>query len=122
MLISLSLSFRYFCLISRSHDQAVNRSDHSTDSTTDLDRSKPYVPVLERSSQLMEDSELDSTRIVIDANPMPLRKKAKRKRKQEQKPIKDEVCLLVCGMVESRNHSHKTGGSSFVNKCDKGKI
>ena len=45
----------------------------------DLDRSKPHVPVLERSSQLFEDSLLDeSTKMEIDATPLPLRKKGRK--------------------------------------------
>lgn len=44
-----------------------------------MDRSKPYIPVLERSSQLIDDSVLDeSTKMEIDATPLPLRKKARK--------------------------------------------
>ena len=53
--------------------------DDRANAREELDRSKPYVPVLERSSQLIEDSVLDeSTKMEIDATPLPLRKKARK--------------------------------------------
>ena len=56
-----------------------------------MNLSKPYLPILERSSLLMESVLDESTnRVIIDATPLPLRKKAaKRKRKEEK--AKEEV-------------------------------
>ena len=54
-----------------------------------MDRSKPYIPVLERSSQLIDDSVLDeSTKIEIDATPLPLRKKARKLKAKAEKAAK----------------------------------
>jgi len=55
----------------------------------ELDFSKPYLPILERSSQLMESVLEESTdRVVIDATPLPLRKRAaKRKRKEDKAEV-----------------------------------
>ena len=45
----------------------------------ELNHSKPFVPVLERSSQLIDESFTESDgRPVIDATPLPVRKKTKR--------------------------------------------
>ena len=56
-----------------------------------LDRSKPYLPVLESSSQLVESIVVeDPDRIVIDATPGKKKKGTKRKRKEE--PKEKEVC------------------------------
>ena len=52
----------------------------------ELDQSKPYVPLLERSSQLMEESILsESARLEIDATPLPLRKKARKLKAKAEK-------------------------------------
>lgn len=52
----------------------------------DLDSSKPYVPVLERSSQLVEDTIIEESKVEIDATPLPVRKKARKiKAKQSKK-------------------------------------
>ena len=58
-----------------------------------LDRSKPYLPVLESSSQLVESIVVeDPDRIVIDATPGKKKKGTKRKRKEE--PKEKEVCNI----------------------------
>lgn len=51
-----------------------------------MDQSKPYVPLLERSSQLMEESILsESVKLEIDATPLPLRKKARKLKAKAEK-------------------------------------
>ena len=55
----------------------------------ELDQSKPYVPLLERSSQLMEESILsEAVKLEIDATPLPLRKKARKLRAKAEKAAK----------------------------------
>ena len=55
----------------------------------ELDQSKPYVPLLERSSQLMEESILsEAIKLEIDATPLPLRKKARKLRAKAEKAAK----------------------------------
>lgn len=59
-----------------------------------LDRSKPFIPLLDRSSQLMDDTVSSETgsRLVIDATPLPVRKKAKtRKRAKEDEEENESV-------------------------------
>ena len=52
----------------------------------ELDQSKPYVPVLERSSQLIEESILsEAAKLEIDATPLPLRKKARKLKAKAEK-------------------------------------
>ena len=55
----------------------------------ELDQSKPYVPLLERSSQLMEESILsEAIKLEIDATSLPLRKKARKLRAKAEKAAK----------------------------------
>lgn len=63
----------------RSYLQAVEGRGDRSNVKEDMDCSKPYIPVLERSSQLIEDSVLDeSAKMEIDATPLLLRKKARK--------------------------------------------
>ena len=58
----------------------------------ELDQSKPYVPLLERSSQLIEESILDeSMKVEIDATPLPLRKKARKLKARAAKAQKRSI-------------------------------
>ena len=51
----------------------------------DLDASKPFIPVLERSSQLMEDTIVDESKLEIDVTPLPVRKKARKAKTKSRK-------------------------------------
>lgn len=74
----------WFC--HRSYLQAVGGREDKPKAKEDLDLSKPYTPVLERSSQLMDDSILnESTRRVIDATPLSLQKKARKLKAKTEK-------------------------------------
>ena len=51
-----------------------------------MDQSKPYVPLLERSSQLIEESILsEADKLEIDATPLPLKKKARKLKARAEK-------------------------------------
>lgn len=80
-------------LNARSYLQAVENLKDD-----ELDRSKPFVPNLESSDQLMEESLLEGQgskkrgRVpVIDATPLPVRKKAKRGKKVAEAENVDPV-------------------------------
>ncbi len=70
---------------SRSYLKAVENLSES-----ELDRSKPFVPVLETSSQLEDSSgEGSEPQVVINATPLPVRKKGV-KRSKKAATAKDE--------------------------------
>ena len=58
----------------------------------ELDRSKPFVPNLESSSQLDDSSTEGTSGVVIDATPLPVRRKGVKRAKKEaaSSPHKDE--------------------------------
>ena len=66
----------------------------------DLDRSKPYVPILERSSQLIEESfSHQEARVEIDVTPLAARRRGGRSKKAKKRSIESverEVCVCVC--------------------------
>ncbi len=79
------------------------------DTSKEADRSKPYVANLEASYQLEESSSGESgARVVIDATPLPLRKKRGRdkvkakdevgyqKKKENKEPVSD--CFIFEGV------------------------
>ena len=74
------------CFNGRSYLQAV---ENLKAEDSELDRSKPFVPNLESSDQLVESEEsvLEGNkrgRVEIDATPLPVRKKARRGKKVDE--------------------------------------
>ena len=71
--------FVFLCVLSRSMSAPVHlaRSD-----------SKPFVAVLERSSQLVEDTFTEEPRVIIDATP-PIAKRGRRGKKIKKRSIEE---------------------------------
>ena len=77
----------------------------------ELDQSKPYVPVLERSSQLIDESILDEeTKLEIDATPLPLRKKARKLKAKAEKAARKRSIEEV-----DKENDHQQVSSSTKN-------
>ena len=84
----------FSCLLNRSPSTPLPRSD-----------SKPYVAVLDRSSQLMEDTFSEEPRVVIDATP-PVGKRGRRVKKR--KSSEEEEGERKKGKYQLRNRKkHK---------------
>ena len=92
----------FTCTLYRSYLEAVGGHGGKSTVKDDLDLSKPYVPVLESSSQLIDDSFLDeSSRMEIDATPLPLRKKARKLKAKSAKARKRSI-----EAVDKENDQH----------------
>ena len=72
--------------------RSLLQSVESLDACKEADCSKPYVANLEASSQLEESSSFDNGGVVIDATPLPVRKRTRRGRlkAKEETEHKDE--------------------------------
>ena len=82
----------------------------------ELDQSKPYVPLLERSSQLMEESILsEAVKLEIDATPLPLRKKARKLRAKAEKAAKKRSIEEVDKENEQQEVGERNVSSSWKN-------
>ena len=82
----------------------------------ELDQSKPYVPLLERSSQLMEESILsEAVKLEIDATPLPLRKKARKLRAKAEKAAKKRSIEEVDKENEQQEVGECNVSSSWMN-------
>ena len=68
---------------------------------SDLDRSKPYVPVLDSSSQLMEDSFIvGEKRTEIHVTPLAKKKRVGRTRKRKRDTEMQKVDTKVSGKTD----------------------
>ena len=76
-------------------------SVHQSTMISDLDRSKPYVPVLDSSSQLMEDSfVVGEKRTEIHVTPLAKKKRMGRTRKRKRDTEMEKVDTKVSGQAD----------------------
>ena len=79
-----------------------------TSEPTELDNSRPLLPILESSSQLMEDSLLSETpRIEIDVTPIKLKKRKKRAAASKKQEKENVVLVSIIMCVHTHTHTHK---------------
>jgi hypothetical protein len=84
----------------------------------ELDQSKPYVPLLERSSQLMEESVLsEAAKLEIDATPLPLRKKARKLKAKAEKAARKRSIEEVDKENDHQEVSDGTIQHNVISSC-----
>ncbi len=82
--------------------------------SNELDSSKPIVPILDSSSQLMDDTLVSESRLVIDVT--PLKSKKRKKPKEKENIVSVSISLNCSSGYFSMNMSRKLnqGGGVYV--------